>query len=143
MNLADLPATLIITNPGSVAVGIANIVVPAGQSVTVNLAAMGPARKCDIWLATKTAKQYGYVTTAVSMDLIADQWVSAHHYRAEPPLHMGTDGQESPLDANLHTITGGQGENYPWSGGGPVAPVISLDFSSADNSMYVAVISVI
>lgn len=128
MDIAGLPAALTLTNLGLVDVGIANVVIPAGQSVTVNLSLMGPARKCDIWLTADKARLAGLLSTSpTTTSTISDAWRSAHHYRPLPELHLGRAGQDTPtIDEGGQIIyLGGQGENLPPSGyvppgGGPL-----------------------
>ena len=143
MNLADLPSSLTITNLGPLDLGIANIRIPVGSPVTVDLSAMGPARRSDIWLATYAAVAAGLVTTSATTGTLTDAWHSAHHYRAKPPLHLGVDGQSSPSvsESGQTVVNGGQGENFPDTAVPP--PVFlgpPLDFSDASNSQFVSII---
>ena len=128
MIIAGLPATLTITNLGPVDVGIANVIIPVGLSVVVDLSSMGPARKCDIWLTADKARVAGLVSTSpVTTSTITDAWRSAHHYRPLPQLHLGTEGQDVPAvdDGGQVIYLGGQGENLP-PPGGPTPPPTAL-----------------
>lgn len=142
MNLADLPATLAITNIAALDIGIANIRIPSGGTVTVNLGQMGPERRSAVWIAATAANRANLVTTSPPTVAIADAWYSSPHHHSRPRLQAGLGGQGSPgasLDG-VHVITSGT-DAIPGSDSVPAPDTApSADFSQASNSQYAAIL---
>ena len=142
MNLVDLPSTLTVSNAGDLAIGIANIHVPARGSVTVNLALMGVACRCDVWLAVHAACLAGLVSTSPATAALTGAWHSAHNYRPPPNGAAAHDGHDdvAPHEGDHHFAKGRS--SLP----AKPAPALRLngpriDFRVAGNSQYAPILT--
>lgn len=144
MKLADLPATLTVSNAGDLAIGIANISVPAHSSVTLGLSLMGTANRCDTWIAIHAACVAGLVTTSPPTAALIDAWHSAHNYRPPAKGAMDHDGHDdaAPHEGDHHFAN--RRAHAPASPTPPVVPPRSgkmLDFRVAGNLQYAHILT--
>jgi hypothetical protein len=138
MYLADIPASVTVTNLLTGDLYIADLRIPGSGSRVINFSNIGLARKSDLWQAITHAVNVGLATTTTTTSELVDAWYSAHHYANKPvALHLGIGGHDDPLGSGTHVtvIQPGQGENLP----GPVVVLPytpSMVFSDARNSQY-------